>query len=281
MSGVLLTAGYDRAWHSVYVAERLRRAGQAPALILLAYPASMGRMRTILRSRGVGSVLSYLAGREQAAPDSPMRAAVRGLGIGKPSLKAWARRYDVPLVIVGDLNGERAVRAAARLAPKVTAYTGGGILRRGLLEAVGRRVLNAHSGPLPAVRGMNALEWSVLLGQPTGVTIHLIDEGIDTGHALEFVDVPAAAGDTLESLRERLVLAGAAGMVRWVLRALQGDRLDMPVGVAAGPRQRQCFVVAPALRELAARRLAQRCAPSSQAPAPPVFAEFDGGAVET
>jgi hypothetical protein len=71
------------------------------------------------------------------------------------------------------------------------------------------------------------------------------------------------------------------GRQSWVLRALQGDRLNMPVGLAAGSRQRQCFVVAPALRELAARRLAQRCAPSSQAPAPPVFAEFDGGAVET
>ena len=261
MSGVLLTAGYDRAWHSVYVAESLRRLGHAPKLILVAYPMSRARIRTILRSRGWRVALAYLGRRDLAKTDSPMRAAVRALGIQKPSLRAWARRHGVPLVLVGNLNNERAVRAAEELGPQVTAYTGGGILRSAFLRACGYRVLNCHSGPLPAVRGMNALEWSLLLGQPTGVTVHLIDEGIDTGPVLEWVEVEPVRGDTLDSLRERLVLAGAESMVRWVLRALDGA-LQTPAP-PAGPRQRQCFVVAPALRELAALRLAQRLAPAA------------------
>lgn len=257
MSGVLLTAGYDRAWHSVYIAERLRRLGHGPKLILLAYPVSPTRVRAILRNRGLAAVLAYLSRKDSSVGDSPMRAAVRALGIRRPSLRAWAREHRVPLMVVGDLNTKRAVRAAERLKPQVAAYSGGGILRSPFLRACGHIVLNCHSGPLPAVRGMNALEWSLLLGHATGVTVHLIDEGIDTGPVLEWVEVQPVPGDTLDSLRERLVLIGAESLVRWVLRALKGE---LAPATSTGPRQRQCFVVAPALREVASRRLSERVA---------------------
>lgn len=270
MSGILLTAGYDRAWHSVFVAESLRRAGYGPALILLALPVSAARLQALIRNRGWGMIAAYLTGRERAAETAPIRDAVRALGIKQPSLRKWARKHSVPLKVVGDLNSTGAVRAVAEFAPLATAYTGGGILRHGFLQVSGP-VVNAHSGPLPTVRGMNALEWSLLLGQPTGVTMHLIDEGIDTGRELEFVPVPARRGDSLDSLRERLVMAGAEGLVRWIQKGPslepesfkhRGSPLQRPTA------HRQCFVVAPALRELAMQRVATL---GSANPGEPIF----------
>ena len=41
--------------------------------------------------------------------------------------------------------------------------------------------LKPHYGPLPSVRGMNATEWALLLGEPTGVTIHFVVPEVDQG----------------------------------------------------------------------------------------------------
>lgn len=254
MSGVLLTAGYDRAWHSVLIAESLRRQGTPPTMILVAYPMSLGRIRTLLRSRGRAAILRYLLRRNSSDSSRPtlVQLEANKLGVDSPSLKRWASRHGVQVVTTGDLNAASTVQRVAELQPAITAYSGGGILRLPFIEATGHRILNAHSGLLPMVRGMNALEWSLLLNQPTGVTMHLIDEGIDTGAVAEWIPVVPNHGDTLDQLRERLVLAGVQGMVRWVSRALGNRLLTAP---AIGLRQRQCFVVAPALREICERRL--------------------------
>ncbi len=254
MSGVLLTAGYDRAWHSVLIAEGLRRLGYPPAMILIAYPMSTKRIRTILRSRGGSAIWRYLLRRDTGTAASLVQQAAQELGVNSASLRTWARQHGVRVVTTGDLNSAATVREVEALSPDVTAYSGGGILRRPFIEATKRRILNAHSGPLPMVRGMNAMEWSLLLGMPPGVTMHLIDEGIDTGAVAEWIPVRPEAGDRLDALRERLVLTGARAMVRWVQAAIEG-RLDTTPAV--GPRERQCFVVAPALRELAEQRLAR------------------------
>ena len=256
MSKVLLTAGYDRALHSVFVAESLRQAGFAPSLIIIAYPTSIARIRTIIRSRGLRSIISYITGKEIAIRDSPIRDALREIGVVKPSLKAWARQNGVPLVMVSDLNSQRAIQKVEALAPDVAAYTGGGILRASFLKAVGSPGLNAHSGHMPDVRGMNALEWSLLFRLPTGVTMHLIDEGIDTGQIVEWIDVLPQVGDTLATLRNRLIYTGAKAMVRLVLQALDGHLITE--SQKSIPQQRQCFVVAQGLLEVATLRLSQR-----------------------
>src|SRR5205823_2033065 len=79
------------------------------------------------------------------------------------------------------LDSEQALAAVRALSPEFAVYLGGGILRRAFIEAAGGIVINAHQGPLPEIRGMNAVEWALFLGRTPEVTIHLIDRGIDTG----------------------------------------------------------------------------------------------------
>lgn len=254
MGGVLLTAGYDRALHSIAVADGLRKLGCPPDLILIAYPMTVARVRMILRSRGLGSVLRYLGGQGRSQTGrSPLEEHIVASGIAERSLRAWARRWNVRCASVGDINGPGALRLVDSLKPAVTAYTGGGILRRSFLDAAGRRVLNAHSGPLPEIRGMNACEWSLLLGEPLSVTVHLIDEGIDTGAIVERIGLTPETNDTLDMVRERCIVAGIEAMVRHVHSAVGGELRTE----AAKPftRHRQCFVLAPVLRSLLLRRL--------------------------
>lgn len=55
------------------------------------------------------------------------------------------------------------------------------ILKASTLETAKRPVLNLHIAYLPFNRGAHPLFWAAYDGTPTGVTIHEIDPGIDTG----------------------------------------------------------------------------------------------------
>lgn len=259
MGGVLLTAGYDRALHSVAIAEGLRRLGCGPELILISYPMTASRLRTIVRSRGLAAIMRYLGGRGRTGSRaSPLQDYLDVLAVSERSLRAWAKRWGVRCVSVGDINASRALRHVRDLEPSVTVYSGGGILRRSFIEAASRRVFNAHSGPLPQIRGMNACEWSLLLGEPLSVTIHLIDEGIDTGATIERVGVSPDETDSLDDVRERCVITGVEALVRNVHRAVQGELQTTPSDTTVC--YRQCFVLAPALREILIDRLPETIA---------------------
>ena len=74
-----------------------------------------------------------------------------------------------------------------------------------------RRVLNVHPALLPAYggRGMygERVHAAVLAAgeRITGVTVHLVDDEYDQGPILAQVEVPVLDGDTVESLRQRVL----------------------------------------------------------------------------
>jgi methionyl-tRNA formyltransferase len=55
------------------------------------------------------------------------------------------------------------------------------IIKENILKLVNRRIINLHISYLPWNRGAYPNVWSILDGTPKGVTIHYIDEQIDTG----------------------------------------------------------------------------------------------------
>lgn len=60
----------------------------------------------------------------------------------------------------------------------------GVIYQSPVLAAFSRGVLNAHIGLLPEYRGRSVMEWSLLAGRPTGISVFFVDAGIDTGRDL-------------------------------------------------------------------------------------------------
>jgi phosphoribosylglycinamide formyltransferase-1 len=65
--------------------------------------------------------------------------------------------------------------------------------------------LNVHPSLLPAFPGLDAVGQAVAAGaEETGVTVHLLDEGVDTGPILLQERVAIEPGDTAETLYERI-----------------------------------------------------------------------------
>jgi phosphoribosylglycinamide formyltransferase 1 len=74
-----------------------------------------------------------------------------------------------------------------------------------LLSAYEGRIINIHPSLLPSFPGKNAIEQAVAYGvKVTGVTVHFVDDGMDTGPVIAQEAVTIEPGDTAETLAARI-----------------------------------------------------------------------------
>lgn len=79
------------------------------------------------------------------------------------------------------------------------------IYREPTISAFRLGILNAHIGILPKYRGRSVAEWSVLQGDPTGVTVFFIDTGIDTGSRIVLREfIPSKGWSGVRALKNML-----------------------------------------------------------------------------
>lgn len=162
------------------------------------------------------------------------RFAVLVSGSGT-NLQALLDAYPGNLaVVLGDKNGafafERARRAGvpvehvdpagfvgkedydAELAARISAHDVGLVVGAGYMRILSPvflkrfpAVLNVHPSLLPEFRGLRAVERALEAGvDETGVTVHFMVEEVDAGLIVAQERVPVMAGDTRETLLERL-----------------------------------------------------------------------------
>lgn len=74
-----------------------------------------------------------------------------------------------------------------------------------LLQAYPQRIINIHPALLPKFPGRHGIEDAFAAGvTETGVTIHYVDAGVDSGPIIQQAVVPVAPQDTLASLSRRI-----------------------------------------------------------------------------
>ena len=185
-------------------------ARTSPLVRLGKYVQDQGVVR--LAKRAVG----WSGGSTSAAP-------LRAQEDGHPpprTAEAYCAANGIPTLLVESLDSPSVLAGLRAMKFDVFVYAGSGILRRDLLALPRLGTLNAHMGLLPPMRGMNVTEWSALCGVPVGCTVHLIDEGIDTGEILIFRPVDAVGARSSQELRERVDVAQVAllgEVARWIM----------------------------------------------------------------
>lgn len=79
------------------------------------------------------------------------------------------------------------------------------IVANTLLSAYEGRIINIHPAYLPEFPGAHGIEDAWRAGVPeSGVTVHWVDSGIDTGQIIKQVRVPRLPDDTLETFEARI-----------------------------------------------------------------------------
>ena len=251
MASFTLTAGHTFSLPSVLIGEGIIRAGHEVRSILMVSPWQYRRFRDVLKQRGLKWVTQRLGfpASNGHPVDSRLRKLSSEMAIKSSRVKSWAAAHRIQVKVVDNLNSYEALTHLRQVSPDAVIYSGGGILREQFISEAGI-VLNAHAGPLPEIRGMNAAEWAFLLGARREITIHRIDQGIDTGARVSVRALEEPALD-VNDLRDLAVSAG----VKEMIRVISEDRWRDTLSPASIAKSRQCFVLAAAIQDILNERL--------------------------
>ena len=162
--------------------------------------------RIVVLASGAGTLL-------QALLDSEIRRRIVAVGSDQPEAPALtrARAADVPTFVVPMAedrevwNTDLVEHLQAHEADLVVTAGFMRVLGGPVIEAFENRVINSHPALLPSFPGAHAVRDAVESGvKVTGCTIHIVNEGVDTGPIVAQCPVAVEDGDTVESLHERI-----------------------------------------------------------------------------
>ncbi len=160
----------------------------------------------------------------------PDRPAGRGRLSTAPAVRAAADELGLPVHQPAALKDSGVVEQLRALAPEVivgVAY--GQLIPPPVLAIPPRGVLNVHPSLLPRWRGASPVAAAIVAGdEETGVTIMLMDEGLDSGPVLSQALRPISPADTAGSLTGALAKEGAGLLVDVLPRWLAGELEPQP-----------------------------------------------------
>src|SRR3954453_18584546 len=104
-----------------------------------------------------------------------------------------------------------------------------------VLQGFPSRLVNTHPALLPSFPGAHAVRDAVAYGvKVTGVTVHLVDAGVDTGPIVAQASVPVLDGDDEPTLHERIktvertLLVDAVGRLARGGHRIEGRKVILP-----------------------------------------------------
>lgn len=158
--------------------------------------------------------LEYLVstGYEVAAVyTQPDRTGGRGRSLAASPVKTAAEALGLTVVQPQSLKAPGAVEQLADLKPDVIVVAAfGQLLPKPVLELPRLGCLNVHPSLLPRFRGASPVAAAILAGDGfSGVSIILLDKGMDSGPVLARAQLAIADSDTTASLSQKLSLVGA------------------------------------------------------------------------
>ena len=179
--------------------------------------------------------------RIRAAYTRPPRPAGRGQRPAPSPVQAFAEDHGVPVCAPESLKERREQTAFAAFELDACVVAAYGLILPGPVLATPRLgCLNVHASLLPRWRGAAPVERAILAGdEETGITIMLMDEGLDTGPILLSEATPITGETTAAGLTEALSQLGAGLIVRALEGVAAGTLEPRPqpaLGVTHAPR---------------------------------------------
>ncbi|MDP3879678.1 MAG: methionyl-tRNA formyltransferase [Dehalococcoidales bacterium] len=165
----------------------------------------------------------------------PDRAAGRGRSLVSSPVKRAALERNLPVLQPVNFKDKAAVSQLAELQPDVLVVAAfGQILPQAVLDVPAHGCINIHPSLLPEFRGASPVAAAILAGKEfTGVSIMLLDRGMDTGPVLTRAQIPISASDTTGSLAGKLSRVAAGLLLEVLPRWVKGEITPQPQDEAA------------------------------------------------
>jgi len=119
-----------------------------------------------------------------------------------PILKDWADKLNIPYIPKKNVNTPEFLSIMRGFAPDLlVSMSFNQILKKEIIEFAPKKFINCHAGALPFYRGRNPLNWVLINGESKfGITVHYVDEGIDTGDIIKQKTFPITLMDNYQTL---------------------------------------------------------------------------------
>jgi formyltetrahydrofolate-dependent phosphoribosylglycinamide formyltransferase len=191
--------------------------------------------RLVVLASGSGTILQALLDAAANPAYGALVVAVCSDRAGIPALDR-ARAAGAAAFVVSYADYVERDAWDEALTEAVAAYEPDLVVSAGFLRILGprflarfpNRIVNTHPALLPAFPGTRAVRDALDYGaKVTGVTVHVVDEGVDTGPVVAQAAVPVLEGDDEETLHERIKSVERALVVEVVGRLIrQGFQVD-------------------------------------------------------
>jgi methionyl-tRNA formyltransferase len=147
------------------------------------------------------------------------------LKITKRDIASLCWRNQIPVYSVQAFNSSPCADLLSILDADILAIASAPILKKEIFSKAKKGCLNAHPGWLPKYRGLGANAYAIQAGDSPGVTIHYVDQGIDTGKIIVRETIPIQSCDTVAKINDRATVRGAQLMAQVIQDLQNGNRI--------------------------------------------------------
>ena len=160
-----------------------------------------------------------------AAVCQPDQPAGRGQELAEPAVKTAALAHGIKVLQPATLKDEAVQKDLSAFGADffvVVAY--GKLIPKAVLDIPRLGCVNVHPSLLPKYRGASPMQFALDAGDPeTGITVMLLDEGMDTGPILAFDHVEIHDDETLGSLTTKVEQTGPSLLLSTLKRFAAGE----------------------------------------------------------
>jgi methionyl-tRNA formyltransferase len=152
-------------------------------------------------------------------------------GAGVDLIRDAAARYSLPVLVQPSRDRIRPFVESLRVHDPdvVIVWSYSMILPPAVLAVPARGAVNVHGGLLPQYRGGHVAQWAIINGEREfGVTLHYMDEGIDTGPVIAEQRFALDETDDGYTVRQKIRAAGSHLLTEWWPRLADGTARSRP-----------------------------------------------------
>ena len=133
-------------------------------------------------------------------------------------------RFETEIMRTSDINSDETAHFIASKDPDVIAVCGSKVLKPKIFKQARKGTVNIHCGITPDYRSANPVEWALFNRDfdRVGVTIHFVNEGVDTGDVIYQKNIGVQRGDTVSSIYARDIREGAGLMIKAIEDIAEG-----------------------------------------------------------
>jgi len=161
------------------------------------------------------------------------------------TLKVYAEKYKIDYIKGYNINSDEFIDIAVKYECDLfVSMSFNQIFKERIINLPRFKTINCHAGKLPFYRGRNILNWALINDEKEfGITVHYIDEGIDTGDIILQRTFPISEDDNYKSLLN-VSFTECATILYDAVKLVQEDKVKRikqsdihPVGSYCGQRK--------------------------------------------